>query len=140
MPPPAEIAADPLLENTPSRYVVGIDLGTTNSAVCYVDMTERPWQARVLEIPQLVAPGQVEARDTLPSFHYEALAVEAANGALELPWQTNGQRFVVGFMARDHGAASPGRLIASAKSWLCHSAVDRTADLLPWHAADDVQR
>ena len=43
-------------------------------------------------------------------------------------------------MARDYGAATPGRLISSAKSWLCHTGVDRTAELLPWHAASDVER
>ena len=63
--------ADFLTEVQPSHYVVGIDLGTTNSAVCYVDCHEQPWRIRVLEIPQFVAPGQVEARDTLPSFHYQ---------------------------------------------------------------------
>jgi hypothetical protein len=119
-----------LLEPLPSRYVVGIDLGTTNSAVCYVDTAEQPWKVRVLEIPQLVAPGQIEARDTLPSFHYQP-----ASTAGETP-----APHVVGFMARDYGAASPGRMIASAKSWLCHSGVDRTAELLPWHAAADVER
>jgi molecular chaperone DnaK (HSP70) len=121
--------ADLLVEDQPSRYVVGIDLGTTNSAVCYVDTTQQPWKVRVLEIPQLVAPGQIEARDTLPSFHYQPPAPEVRDSP-----------HIVGFMARDHGAASPGRLISSAKSWLCHSGVDRTADLLPWHAASDVER
>ena len=53
------MSADELLENQPSRFVVGIDLGTTNSAVCYVDTHERPWRVRVLEIPQFVAPGRV---------------------------------------------------------------------------------
>jgi molecular chaperone DnaK (HSP70) len=119
-----------LLEALPSRYVVGIDLGTTNSAVCYVDTAEQPWKVRVLEIPQLVAPGQVEARDTLPSFHYQPASTAGETPAPQ----------VVGFMARDYGAASPGRMIASAKSWLCHSGVDRTAELLPWHAAADVER
>lgn len=117
-------------ETLPSRYVVGIDLGTTNSAVCYVDCQERPWKARVLEIPQLVAPGQVESRDTLPSFHFQPPATAGETPAPH----------VVGFMARDYGAATPGRLISSAKSWLCHGGVDRTADLLPWHAASDVER
>jgi actin-like ATPase involved in cell morphogenesis len=120
------MSADLLAEPLPNRYVVGIDLGTTNSAVCYVDTHERPWRVRVLEIPQLVAPGQVEARDTLPSFHFQPVEPES--------------RAVVGFMARDHGSATPGRLISSAKSWLCHTGVDRTAELLPWHAAADVER
>ncbi|HEX5104729.1 MAG TPA: Hsp70 family protein, partial [Pirellulaceae bacterium] len=128
------MSADLLAEERPSRYVVGIDLGTTNSAVCYVDTHERPWRVRVLEIPQLVAPGQVEGRDTLPSFHFQPLQT------LEPRTPNPEPRFVVGFMARDYGAASPGRLISSAKSWLCHTGVDRTADLLPWHAAADVER
>jgi molecular chaperone DnaK (HSP70) len=126
-------AADLALEEAPCRYVVGIDLGTTNSAVCYADTTERPWNVRVLEIPQLVAPGQVESRDTLPSFLYQPPADEVQ------PESASGD-YIVGFMARDYGAASPGRLIASAKSWLCHTGVDRTAELLPWHAAPDVER
>jgi hypothetical protein len=135
--------ADLLAEELSSRYVVGIDLGTTNSAVCYVDIHERPWRVRVLEIPQLVAPGQVEARDTLPSFLYQPLGAECPDTRdhrfAAVP-ATPDPRFIVGFMARDYGSASPGRLISSAKSWLCHTGVDRTADLLPWHAAADVQR
>ncbi len=131
----------PLLdENAPSRYVVGIDLGTTNSAVCYIDTAERPWRVRVLEIPQLIAPGQVEARDTLPSFHYQPLASELAGEHFQLPWSAAAEKHVVGFMARDYGSGTPGRQISSAKSWLCHSGVDRTAELLPWHAAADVER
>ena len=68
------------LEELPSRYVVGIDLGTTNSALCYVDTQEQPWQIRVLPVPQLVAPGQVEPRETLPSFHYQPPAGEIPAG------------------------------------------------------------
>ena len=152
---PAEsIAADDLLaDEQPSRYVVGIDLGTTNSAVCYVDCQEQTWRIRVLDISQFVAPGQIEARDTLPSFHYQPPGAE-----IREPFKVQGSKFkvedealnfepgtlnlhsVVGHMARDYGAAAPGRLIASAKSWLSHTGVDRTAELLPWHAADDVER
>ncbi|MHB9078972.1 MAG: Hsp70 family protein [Pirellulaceae bacterium] len=138
-------AFDPLIDRLPARYVVGIDLGTTNSAVAYVDTHESPWQIRVLLIPQLVAPGVVEARDTLPSFHYEAAAGETPDGALRLPWDRVDQDRVdpttaVGIYARDHGGRNPGRLITSAKSWLCHSGVDRTADLLPWHGVSGVER
>ena len=128
------MSTDLLAEPLPSRFVVGIDLGTTNSAVCYVDTNERPWRVRVLEIPQLVAPGQVESRDTLPSFHFQPLASSDPRSPSPDP------QFVVGFMARDHGSDSPGRLTSSAKSWLCHTGVDRTAELLPWHAAADVER
>jgi molecular chaperone DnaK (HSP70) len=143
---------DPLIDRPPARYVVGIDLGTTNSAVAYVDTQESPWQVRVLLIPQLVASGVVESRDTLPSFHYEAATGEAAGGLLRLPWDKNEPTdknepkgksepsVAVGVYARDHGGRNPGRQITSAKSWLCHSGVDRTADLLPWHGADDVER
>ena len=131
---------DPLVDQAPSRYVIGIDLGTTNSAVTYVDTTESPWHVRLLQIPQLVAPSQMEARDTLPSFHYQTAKGEMATGALRLPWQTEERSWTVGVMARDEGTKSPARLIASAKSWLCHSAVDRTADLLPWQGAEDVER
>src|ERR671936_627808 len=123
-----------------SRFVVGIDLGTTNSAVCYIDTDDARWQVHTLAIPQVVAPGEVEARDTLPSFHYEAAAGEFAHGAWRLPWDTTEPRYTVGVFARDHGATVPGRLIASVKSWLCHSGVDRTAAILPWHGAADVER
>src|ERR671932_290712 len=75
-----------------SRFVVGIDLGSTNSAVCYIDTADARWQVRTLVIPQVVAPGEVEARDTLPSFHYEAAAGEFSKGALRLPWDATRAR------------------------------------------------
>ncbi len=123
-----------------SRFVVGMDLGTTNSAVCYVDTEESPWRIRVFRIPQLVSPGQVESLEVLPSFHYEAAAGEFAKDALRLPFEKESRNYTVGVFAREHGALVPGRLIASAKSWLCHSGVDRTAPLLPWHGAADATR
>ncbi|MHB1034217.1 MAG: Hsp70 family protein [Pirellulales bacterium] len=125
-------------QDGPSRFVVGIDLGTTNSAAAYVDTSRQPWQVRTFAVPQLVAPGQVEARETLPSFHYQPAAGELAAGAMRLPW--GDPTHAVGFFARDHGTMVPGRLITSAKSWLCHSGVDRTAPLLPWHGAPEVER
>ncbi len=126
-------------EPSTSRYLVGIDLGTTNSAVAYVD-TSQPPMVRTFAAAQLVAPAEVEARETLPSFHYEAAAGEFAAGALALPWSERDRNYAVGFFARDHGASVPGRLIASAKSWLCHPGVDRTAQLLPWHGVPEVER
>lgn len=136
---------DPFAEPLPATFVVGIDLGTTNSAVCYVDTRDSKWQAQVLDIPQLVAPSQVEARDTLPSFHYQPTSAELQPQALQLPWSAKADKqtsanYAVGFYARDYGGSAPGRLIASAKSWLCHPGVDRTADLLPWNAAEDVEK
>lgn len=124
----------------PPRYVVGIDLGTTNSAAAYVDTEQAPGVVQTFVVPQLTAPGVVEARETLPSFHYEPAPGEFAAGAMRLPWSGNDPEFAVGLFARDHGETVPGRLIASAKSWLCHAGVDRTAELLPWHGAADVTR
>ena len=127
-------------QTEPSRYVVGCDLGTTNSAVCFVDTAEQPWQVRTFLVPQVVAPGQVEALETLPSFLYQPAEGETARGALECPWQTENPEYVVGLFARDHGSLVPGRMISSAKSWLCHSGVDRLAPILPWHGATDLKR
>ena len=129
-------AADP---SQPSRYVVGLDLGTTNSAMAFVDTTEKKRPIHTFLVPQVVAPGLVEARETLPSFHYQPASGEFSPESLQLPWPGNGN-YTVGHFARDHGTLVPGRLISSAKSWLCHNGVDRTADLLPWQGAEDVDR
>jgi hypothetical protein len=131
---------DPLVDKAPSRFVVGIDLGTTNSAASYVDTHETPWQVRLLTIPQLVAANQVEARDTLPSFHFQSQIQNVDSDTLKMPWNSEHRDWCVGVMARDEGMKSPGRLVASAKSWLCHSGVDRAAKLLPWQGAADADR
>ena len=120
------------------RYLVGIDLGTTNSAVAYVDTADESWRVVDFAIPQLAAAGEIEARAVLPSFHYEPAVGEFAAGAVDLPW--GAADHVVGVFARDHGASVPGRLVVSAKSWLSHGGVDRTANLLPWHAAAGVTK
>lgn len=125
--------------NDRSRFVVGIDLGTTNCAVCFLDTQKSDSHIRHLDIPQLVALGQVETRPTLPSFHYEPTAAERSAEAIQLPWPTDDRRYVVGSYARDHGRMVAGRLIESAKSWLCHSGVDRKSSMLPWHGAADVE-
>jgi molecular chaperone DnaK (HSP70) len=124
--------------STAPRYVVGIDLGTTNCAVAYVDTAEEPARARPLAIPQVVAPGIVEPRPTLPSFLYLASESEFAKNALALPWSGESPAFTVGELARGHGWQVPMRLISSAKSWLCHSGVDRTAAILPWQAPEEI--
>ncbi len=123
-----------------SRYVVGFDLGTTNSAVAYVDTNESPWTIKTFGVPSIVAPGQVEIRETLPSFHYQSASGEFPPKSLRCPWQKEDPEYAVGFFARDQGTLAPGRLISSAKSWLCHSGVDRTAPLLPWQGAADVEK
>ncbi|EAQ77779.1 hsp70 family protein [Blastopirellula marina] len=127
-------------EDAPSRYVVGIDLGTTNSAVAYVDTEAAPGKLQSFSIPQIVAPQQIEARSTLPSFHYEAAKSEFPADALQLPWSKPSANYCVGMFARDHGITVPSRVINSAKSWLSHTGVDRTAALLPWHGASDLEK
>ena len=103
---------DPTDREAPSRYVVGIDLGTTNSAVALVDMQQLPRQLRTLEIPQVVAPFQIEGLETLPSFHYQTTPTEAETGALRLPWSDSHPSYAVGEFSREEGISKPGRLIA----------------------------
>ncbi len=121
-----------------ARYLVGIDLGTTNTACAYVDTTAGR-AIRVFDVPQLVAPAELRPRPTLPSFLYLAGAHELPPGSLDLPWAA-ARDFCVGVLAREQGARVPARLVASAKSWLCHAAVDRTGKILPWGAPSDVGR
>ena len=122
-----------------SRYVVGIDLGTTNSALAYADTAEAtadaPATIRALAIPQVVGVNEVGERPVLPSFLYLPAAKEFPAGALDLPWKAPADR-VVGTFARDHGAKVPGRLVSSAKSWLSHAGVDRRSPLLPWNGPE----
>jgi hypothetical protein len=116
-----------------SRYLIGLDLGTTNCAVAYVDTTERLRGGRPVihrfAIPQLVQPGEVAARDTLPSFLYFPTEQEMRVAGVG--------DSIAGLYARDHGALVPGRQVSSAKSWLCNPAVDRTARILPWGRSDE---
>ena len=123
-----------------SRYIVGIDLGTTNSSAAYIDTEHKPFKVENFPILQITAPGEAEALDLFPSFYYEAAESEFSEGAINLPWHQENQKSLTGVFARDHGAQTPGRLVVSAKSWLSHSGVDRTAPLLPWRAAQDVQK
>src|SRR5262245_20757050 len=119
-----------------SRYIVGIDLGTTNCAVAYVDTRgrERPnADIRLFEVPQLVAPGETAPRTMLPSFLYLPGAHDLPPDAAALPWKRDAD-WIVGEFARIQGARVSGHLVASAKSWLCHGGVDRAAPILPWTA------
>ncbi len=133
------VKLEPSVEDRPARFLVGIDLGTTNCAVAYVDTAQAEPHVRDFPISQVVAPDEVEVRDVLPSFSYAPASEEFTVSALPKANDHDG-KFVVGFFAREHGAQVPGRLIASAKSWLSHPGVDRTAALLPWHGAPDVVR
>ncbi len=125
-----------------SRYLVGIDLGTTNIAVAYVDTAAKAGAGPRLQtflIPQVVAVGEVRERPLLPSFLYLPGPNDLPAGAIDLPWQKD-PAAVCGLFAREYGAKIPGRQISSAKSWLCHPGVDRTAPLLPWGAPPEVPR
>jgi hypothetical protein len=125
------------------RYAIGIDLGTTHSALSYVDLDASDGETiahGVLPVPQLSAPGTVEALPLLPSFLYLPHPDELAPGELALPWRAGGDAPVVGEMARSRGASTPIRLVSSAKSWLCHPGVDRRAAILPPDAPEEVPR
>jgi len=123
--------------------VVGIDLGTTNCVLAYVDTREivagvESPPVAVLAVPQLTKPGVVQARAQLPSFVYLPASNEMKPESLTLPW---GQaEHVLGELARARGAEVPARVVASAKSWLCSVGVDPSQSILPWNAPDDVPR
>ena len=121
---------------------VGIDLGTTNCAVAHlpVEASDRDMpEPESLDVLQVVRPGEVAPSKLLPSFLYLAGEHELPEGSLDLPW-ASGRTFAVGAFARDQGARVPSRLVASAKSWLCHHGVDRRDDILPWKAAEGLAR
>jgi hypothetical protein len=121
------------------RYIIGIDLGTTNTALAWVDTKIPPDAAPVIEnfpIPQVTAAGEVGEDALLPSFLYLPGAGEFDADQLTLPWSKRPDR-AVGRFAREHGSATPTRLVSSSKSWLCHPGVDRRGKILPWLAEED---
>jgi molecular chaperone DnaK (HSP70) len=126
------------------RYIIGIDLGTTNSAVYSVDLlyeTSNPKQIRLFKVPQLTGPGEINRLSVLPSFGYIVGDYDIQEELLRMPWSGDAAySFFVGAFARDHGSKIPSRLISSAKSWLCHSHVDRKAKILPWGAGTDIPK
>ncbi|MRG93021.1 Hsp70 family protein [Polyangium spumosum] len=119
-----------------ARFVVGIDLGTTHSALAFAETAASSARPDVLPILQLVARGTQEERTLLPSFYYAAHESEGAQG---LPWDAE-RTFVVGEYARTRGIDAPIRLVSSAKSWLSHAGVDRRSALLPLGAPEDVEK
>jgi molecular chaperone DnaK (HSP70) len=142
-----------MTDHTP-QYLIGIDLGTTNTVVAYADMN-KPLSAdncQIFEIEQLVASGEVAKRPQLPSFRYHPAIGELNETDLLLPWSnSNGSnaseilagelpQVVIGEWARELGAKVDGRQVVSAKSWLSHPQVDRSADILPWAGADGISK
>ncbi len=114
-----------------SRFVIGIDLGTTNSCVFYVDTRAEGLRIQHFKIPQLNAHGHLEHLPTLPSFYLK--------GEYPLPWDKH-RKFVVGQRALSEGERLPTQLVQSAKSWLCHSAADRKNKILPSEAPSENDR
>ncbi len=119
-----------------ARHVIGIDLGTTHTAFARAAIGEDGARPEVLPVPQLVAAGTVDARLLLPSFLYLA---HESEGPQALPWDAD-RRFAVGEHARARGVDAPARLVASAKSWLSHTGVDRRGPTLPVGAPEDVEK
>jgi hypothetical protein len=122
------------------RFAIGIDLGTTHSALSFVEIAKcdaEEVEQQLMPIPQLVDPGSVEERPMLPSFLYLPHPDEFKQGDLGLPWPSpTGQ--LIGELARKQGANTPIRLVSSAKSWLCHPDVDRKAPILPPEVPEEI--
>lgn len=123
-------------------YIIGIDLGTTNTVVAYTDVTfekgEHP-DIRIFKIPQVTSPGVVENLETLATFIYIPTKSEISERALSVPWGIETGR-VIGEYARKRSAEAPQRVISSAKSWLCNPRIDRNSPVLPWDAPSDIEK
>jgi Hsp70 protein len=125
-----------------SRFVVGIDLGTTNNALAYADTgVGESEDIPLVHLPlaQLIQPATVEERPLLPSFLYLPGPNELPAGSLKLPWAPD-RDYAVGEFARNQGSQVPTRLVSSAKSWLCYAGIDRRAPVLPWKAPENARR
>jgi hypothetical protein len=124
-----------------TRYIIGIDLGTPNSVISFLDASVEEEEARIeiQPVSQLVNPGELAEQTLLPSFLYVPGETDFPQGSLVLPWDRKPQ-FVIGELARKRGAENPVRMVASAKSWLSYAAVNRTAPILPWRSPDEVQK
>ena len=129
-------------ETLSTSYIVGIDLGTTNSALAATELSQPDLAGSIAcaEVEQLIAPAELAVRPLLPSSLYLLEGPELPKGSTKLPWTKEDLPYIVGEFAREQGAKVPGRLIQSAKSWLCHPGVDRSANILPWGADDWVQK
>ena len=119
-----------------ARFLVGVDLGTTNSVLAYVDSQGEDGAdaVQLLAIPQLSSPGTVEERSQLPSFVLTPRDGEMPAKAIRLPWGAPDGGRVVGTLAAKRAAEAPDQVVSSAKSWLCNPNVDRTEAILPWVA------
>ncbi len=121
------------------KYILGIDLGTTNCVLAYAPLDADQPEIDLMAIPQLVDASVVESRDALPAFTYMGAMHQCTGGVLDLPW-AEGRSFAVGEFARRSAAEAPERTVGAAKSWLCHSRIDRRQAILPWNAPDEVPK
>jgi molecular chaperone DnaK (HSP70) len=125
------------------KYVIGIDLGTTNCVLAYTE-AETPStgeaEIRVFKIPQVASPAEVEEHALLPSFLFLPGPHDVPEGGLLLPWSREEPDGCVGEFARKRGTEIPHRLVSSAKSWLCHDGVDRNGPILPWDSPEEAGR
>jgi molecular chaperone DnaK (HSP70) len=119
-------------------YSIGIDLGTTNSALAFREIEEGAG-VRVAAVPQLTAANEIAAEPLLPSFLYIPGEKEFPAGSTALPWDST-PPWIVGRFAQRRGAEVSSRLVSSAKSWLSYTAADRTAAILPWKAAEGITK
>ncbi|MBF0204425.1 MAG: Hsp70 family protein, partial [Desulfamplus sp.] len=149
------------MKNT--RYIVGIDLGTTNSVVAYSNPENNQSSdanisgIRIFKIPQLTDSGVIDKRDVLPSFLYIKDGHEISSESLKLPWSDTNthaseelgsseeifeseRTIAVGEFARDRGSEVPHKLISSSKSWLCNQVVDRESKILPWETTENIKK
>lgn len=125
-----------------AKYIVGIDLGTTNCVLAYTNTQVKEGDTthiQIFEIPQLIAPGELKAQPLLPSFLFLPGEHDVPAGSLALPWDSEAS-IAVGEFARKRGPEIPNRLVSSSKSWLCNSMVDRTAAILPWDSPPETKK
>ncbi|MDE1235886.1 Hsp70 family protein [Vibrio aestuarianus] len=127
------------MEQKSPKFSVGIDLGTTHCVLSFVDTQDEDARVSVMSIPQLTAPGTVESRTQLASFLYQPHEHEMNAASRVLPWSTE-PTALVGAIARNLGSKTPIRLVASAKSWLCHGGVNRREAFLPAGSSDDIEK
>jgi molecular chaperone DnaK (HSP70) len=111
------------------QFSLGIDLGTSNSAVAVADFAGGP--PKIVDVTQLLAPNQIGELAILPSALYIPHPQEFPAASIQTPWVKNGGK-IVGHFAREHGALVPDRLITSAKSWLSSLHIDPRQPILPW--------
>src|SRR5215470_17194418 len=115
-----------------ARFSLGIDLGTSNSAIALADVESG--ETRIIEIAQTLGPNQLGELPTLASALYVPHREEFPQGSFPLPWRDAGEATIVGQFARDRGALVPDRLVTSAKSWLSNPHIDPKQPILPWRS------